>query len=115
MHVLGGEPWTRTGCPTDWHLMHLASRASGGAGLVMGEATAVRSDGRMAPWDLGLWNAGQEKVFCRIARGIREQGAVGATSFWPGLPRRRWAMNPPGPASTLRRQTALRVFLRTVQ
>ncbi len=67
-----------TGCPTDWHLTHLASRAAGGAGLIMVEATAVRFDGRITPWDLGLWNAEQEKAFGRIARGIREHGAVAA-------------------------------------
>lgn len=66
------------GCPTDWHLTHLASRAAGGAGLIMVEATAVRSDGRITPWDLGLWNAEQEKAFRRIARGIREHGAAPA-------------------------------------
>jgi 2,4-dienoyl-CoA reductase-like NADH-dependent reductase (Old Yellow Enzyme family) len=67
-----------TGCPTDWHLAHLASRAAGGAGLIMVEATGVRSDGRITPWDLGLWNADQEKAFSRIARVIRELGSVPA-------------------------------------
>ncbi|WP_219816473.1 hypothetical protein [Arthrobacter sp. 4R501] len=43
-----------TGCPTDCHLTHLASRAAGGACLIMVEATAVRFDGRITPWDLGL-------------------------------------------------------------
>ena len=66
------------GCPTDWHLTHLASRAAGGAGLIMVEATAVRFDGRITPWDLGLWSVEQEKAFGRIAKGIREHGAVAA-------------------------------------
>lgn len=67
-----------TGCPTDWHLTHLASRAAGGAGLIMVEATAVRPDGRITPWDLGLWNTEQESAVSRIARGIRELGSVPA-------------------------------------
>jgi 2,4-dienoyl-CoA reductase-like NADH-dependent reductase (Old Yellow Enzyme family) len=72
-----------TGCPTDWHLTHLASRAAGGAGLIMVEATAVRFDGRITQWDLGLWNAEQEKAFGRIARGIREHCAVDAIQLAP--------------------------------
>ena len=44
------------GVPTDWHMVHLGSRASGGAGLVMVEATAVSPEGRISPWDTGIWN-----------------------------------------------------------
>ncbi|HEY2497590.1 MAG TPA: oxidoreductase, partial [Candidatus Angelobacter sp.] len=43
------------GFANDWHLVHLGSRAVGGAGLVITEATAVRPDGRISPQDLGLW------------------------------------------------------------
>ncbi len=43
------------GFATDWHLVHLGSRAVGGAGLVFTEATAVTPDGRISPWDLGIW------------------------------------------------------------
>jgi 2,4-dienoyl-CoA reductase-like NADH-dependent reductase (Old Yellow Enzyme family) len=67
-----------TGVPTDWHLTHLASRAAGGAGLIMVEATAVRADGRISPWDLGLWNTEQEKAFARITQSISALGAVPA-------------------------------------
>ncbi len=64
--------------PTDFHLTHLASRAAGGAGLVMVEATGVRPDGRISQWDLGLWNDEQEESFGRIAAAIRSYGSVPA-------------------------------------
>ncbi|MFF7865460.1 NADH:flavin oxidoreductase/NADH oxidase [Streptomyces qaidamensis] len=67
-----------TGAPTDFHLTHLASRAAGGAGLVMAEATGVRPDGRISPWDLGLWNDRQQEAFARITAAIRSHGAVPA-------------------------------------
>ena len=44
------------GIPTDWHLVHLGSRAVGGAGLILTEATAVSPEGRISPDDLGIWN-----------------------------------------------------------
>ncbi|MGW7753845.1 NADH:flavin oxidoreductase/NADH oxidase [Streptomyces violaceusniger] len=67
-----------TGAPTDFHLAHLASRAAGGTGLVMAEATGVRPDGRISPWDLGLWNDRQQEAFARITAAIRSHGAVPA-------------------------------------
>ncbi|MFC8126993.1 NADH:flavin oxidoreductase/NADH oxidase [Streptomyces sp. NPDC057302] len=67
-----------TGAPTDFHLTHLASRAAGGAGLVMAEATGVRPDGRISPWDLGLWNDRQQEAFTRITEAITAHGAVPA-------------------------------------
>ncbi|SMQ20493.1 2,4-dienoyl-CoA reductase [Streptomyces sp. Ag82_O1-12] len=67
-----------TGAPTDFHLTHLASRAAGGAGLVMAEATGVRPDGRISPWDLGLWNDRQQEAFTRITEAIKTHGAVPA-------------------------------------
>ena len=66
------------GVPTDWHLVHLGSRAVGGAGLVMAEATGVSPEGRISPWDTGLWNDEQERAFRRIAAFIRAQGSVPA-------------------------------------
>lgn len=63
------------GVPNDWHLVHLGTRAVGGAGLVMAEATAVSPEGRISPGDVGLWDAEQEKAFLRITKFIREQGA----------------------------------------
>ncbi|MFE2941461.1 NADH:flavin oxidoreductase/NADH oxidase [Streptomyces sp. NPDC059255] len=68
----------QTGAPTDFHLAHLASRAAGGAGLVMAEATGVRPDGRISPWDLGLWNDRQQEAFARITQAVKAHGAVPA-------------------------------------
>jgi len=69
---------SRRGLPTEWHLVHLGSRAVGGAGLVMVEASAVSPQGRISPDDSGIWNNEQAKAFAPIARFIREQGAVPA-------------------------------------
>ncbi|RAG86480.1 NADH:flavin oxidoreductase/NADH oxidase [Streptacidiphilus pinicola] len=66
------------GAPTDFHLTHLASRAVGGAGLVMVEATAIRPDGRITPWDLGLWNDRQQHAFARVTQALRSHGSVPA-------------------------------------
>jgi 2,4-dienoyl-CoA reductase-like NADH-dependent reductase (Old Yellow Enzyme family) len=68
--------------PKEWHYVHLGSRAVGGAGIVMTEATAVDPAGRITPFDLGLWSDEQETAFSRIARFIRDQGAVPAYN-WP--------------------------------
>lgn len=64
------------GLPTDWHLVHLGSRAVGGAGLVMVEATAISPEGRISPEDSGIWSAAHADAFKRITRFIKEQGAV---------------------------------------
>lgn len=64
------------GRPTDFHLAHYASRAAGGAGLVMLEATGVRADGRISPFDLGLWDDSQVESFARVAAAIVDAGAV---------------------------------------
>ena len=66
------------GMPNDWHLVHLGSRAVGGAGLVMVEASAVSPEGRISPWDSGIWSEAHAKAFARITKFIREQGAVPA-------------------------------------
>jgi 2,4-dienoyl-CoA reductase-like NADH-dependent reductase (Old Yellow Enzyme family) len=63
---------SRDGFPTDWHLVHLGSRAVGGAGLVMVEATAVSPEGRIS----GIWSDAHADAFAPIAQFIREQGAV---------------------------------------
>ncbi len=67
---------SRDGMPTDWHLVHLGSRAVGGAGLVMVEATAVSPEGRISPDDSGIWDDRHADGFAPIARFIAEQGAV---------------------------------------
>lgn len=64
------------GFARDWHLVHLGSRAVGGAGLVMVEATAVEPAGRISPQDLGLWSDAHVEPLARIARFLAEQGAV---------------------------------------
>lgn len=64
------------GLPTDWHLVHLGSRAVGGAGLVMVEATAISPEGRISPDDSGLWSDAHAEAFAPIASFIGEQGAV---------------------------------------
>ena len=69
---------SRDGIPSDWHLVHLGSRAVGGAGLVMVEASAVAPQGRISPDDSGIWSSEQADAFVPIARFIREQGAVPA-------------------------------------
>lgn len=64
------------GFASDWHLVHLGSRAVGGAGLVMAEATAVTRDGRISPGDLGIWSDAHIEPLARIAKFVRSQGAV---------------------------------------
>jgi 2,4-dienoyl-CoA reductase-like NADH-dependent reductase (Old Yellow Enzyme family) len=66
------------GLPNDWHLVHLGSRAVGGAAMVMVEATAVVPQGRISPGDLGIWSDAHGEAFQRITRFITEQGAVPA-------------------------------------
>ena len=64
------------GHPTPWHLVHLGSRAVGGAGLVMTEATAVEERGRISPGDTGIWSDAQAESWAPIARFVKEQGAI---------------------------------------
>jgi 2,4-dienoyl-CoA reductase-like NADH-dependent reductase (Old Yellow Enzyme family) len=67
------------GFADDWHLVHLGAFATGGAGVVFTEATAVRANGRISPQDLGIWDDRHVEMLARIARFVRRQGAV------PGL------------------------------
>jgi 2,4-dienoyl-CoA reductase-like NADH-dependent reductase (Old Yellow Enzyme family) len=64
------------GVPNDWHLVHLGSRAVGGCGLVLTEASSVSPEGRITPWDAGIWSAAQVEAWKPIVKFIREQGAV---------------------------------------
>ena len=64
------------GRATDWHLVHLGSRAVGGAGLVCVEATAVEARGRISLGDLGLWEDGQIEPLSRIVHFVESQGAT---------------------------------------
>jgi 2,4-dienoyl-CoA reductase-like NADH-dependent reductase (Old Yellow Enzyme family) len=64
------------GVPNDWHLVHLGSRAVGGAAIVFTEATGVSPEGRISPGDTGLWNDAQQEAWARIAHFIAQQHAV---------------------------------------
>ncbi len=64
------------GVATDWHLVHLGSRAIGGAGLVIAEATAVSSAGRITPGDAGIWAEKHVEPLARINRFVKAHGAV---------------------------------------
>ncbi len=64
------------GFANDWHLVHLGSRAVGGAGLVMMEATAISPEGRISPGDLGLWDDEQVEFLKRITKFIEQQHSV---------------------------------------
>ncbi|MCY1081121.1 NADH:flavin oxidoreductase/NADH oxidase [Archangium lansingense] len=64
------------GFANDWHFVHLGSRAVGGAGLIILEATAVEAIGRISPQDLGIWKDEHIAPLARITRFIHEQGAV---------------------------------------
>ncbi|MGY6633675.1 MAG: NADH:flavin oxidoreductase/NADH oxidase [Alkalilacustris sp.] len=66
------------GMPNDWHLGHLAARATGGVGIVCLEATHVTPEGRITPGCLGLWNDAQRDALGRIAAHLRALGAVPA-------------------------------------
>lgn len=86
------------GTPSDWHLVHLGARATGGAGLVMTEMTCVAADARITPWCPGMWNEAQRLAWTRIVTFIHEHsaakvglqlghaGAKGATrKMWEGV------------------------------
>ena len=64
------------GVANDWHLVHLGARATGGAGLVIAEATAVSPEGRITPGDAGIWADKQVEPLVRITRFVKQYGAV---------------------------------------
>lgn len=67
---------SQDGMANDWHLVHLGSRAVGGAGVVLTEACSVSPEGRISPSDLGLWKEAQIEPLARITRFLRQHGAV---------------------------------------
>lgn len=69
------------GVPNDWHHVHLAQFASGGAGVVIAEATAVVPEGRISPDDTGLWNDEQRDAWAPITAAIDARGAVPAVQL----------------------------------
>src|SRR5438128_10553334 len=64
------------GFANDWHLVHLGSRAVGGAALVITEAAAVEARGRISPEDLGIWKDEQVSFLQRITRFVESQGSI---------------------------------------
>ena len=64
------------GVPNDWHLVHLGSRAVGGAGLVFTEASAISPEGRISAADAGIWNEAQQAAWARIVHFVKTQGAA---------------------------------------
>jgi 2,4-dienoyl-CoA reductase-like NADH-dependent reductase (Old Yellow Enzyme family) len=69
------------GFANDWHLVHLGSRAVGGASLVLTEANAVTADGRISPQDLGIWKDDHIEYLSRITRFIKQQGSIPGTQL----------------------------------
>ncbi|TKS53696.1 NADH:flavin oxidoreductase/NADH oxidase [Luteimonas yindakuii] len=69
------------GLPGAWHLVHLGSRAVGGAGVVMAEATAVSPEGRISPSDTGMWNVAQAEAWAPITAFLGAHGAVPAVQL----------------------------------
>src|SRR3954453_8467742 len=67
---------SRDGFANDWHLVHLGSRASGGAALVCMEATAVTPEGRISPADMGIWKDEHIDFLSRITSFLHSQGAA---------------------------------------
>jgi len=75
------EYFSADGFANDWHLVHLGSRAVGGAGLVLTEATAVLPEARISPQDLGIWKDDHVEFLARIVRFIHSQGSVAGTQL----------------------------------
>ncbi len=67
------------GLASDWHLVHLGSRAAGGVALEMVEATAVTRDGRISPGDMGIWSDRHVEPVARIARFVRRNSSSDRT------------------------------------
>jgi 2,4-dienoyl-CoA reductase-like NADH-dependent reductase (Old Yellow Enzyme family) len=64
------------GLANDWHLVHLGARAVGGAALVCTEAAAVAAEGRISPWDLGIWDDAHVEPLRRVTTFVAAHGAV---------------------------------------
>jgi 2,4-dienoyl-CoA reductase-like NADH-dependent reductase (Old Yellow Enzyme family) len=64
------------GVPTDWHLVHLGAMATGGAGIVIVEASAVSPEGRITDHDTGMWNTKQREAWAHIVEFLHAQGAA---------------------------------------
>ncbi|WP_438353468.1 NADH:flavin oxidoreductase/NADH oxidase [Microbacterium sp. CJ88] len=91
------------GVPQEWHHTHLAQFASGGAGVVIAEATAVSPEGRISPDDVGIWNDAQRDAWRPITAAVRARGALAGiqlahagrkASTWSPLTDRRGSVPP---------------------
>lgn len=71
----------RDGEITSWHLVHLGSRAVGGAGLIIAEASAVSPEGRISPGDSGLWTDRQAELWAPVVSFLKQQGSVPAVQL----------------------------------
>lgn len=92
----------RDGVPTDWHLVHLGSFATGGFGLVLAEATAVVPEGRISPQDTGLWNDAQTDAWHRITDFAHGQGTpIGVQLAHAGRKASTYPWLPDEPAGTV--------------
>src|SRR4051812_42353432 len=93
----------KDGVAQPWHMVHLGSRAVGGAGLVIAEATGVEPRGRITPGCLGLWSAAQADALKPVTDFIKSQGAVPAIQLAhagrKGARHLPWEGNSPLPAS----------------
>ena len=90
---------SQDGFASDWHLVHLGSRAVGGPAIVFTEASAVEPRGRITPEDLGIYKDEHVEMLARIARFVKEQGSIPAMQIAhagrKGSTRRPWE-SPPG-------------------
>jgi len=66
----------RDGISNDWQVVHLGTRAVGGVGLIITEATAVEPRGRITPWDVGIWSDEHIEPLRKVTKVIKENGAV---------------------------------------
>ena len=104
---IGVSPMCQYACEdgfaTDWHLVHLGSRAAGGAGLVMVEATGVEHRGMISPFDMGIYKDEHVAPLARVAAFVASQGAVAgiqlAHAGRKGSTRRPWEGGQAIPAS----------------
>ncbi len=94
---------SQDGFANDWHLVHLGSRAVGGAALVLTEASAVTADGRISPADLGIWKDEHIDFLSRIFSFVEKQGAVPgmqlAHAGWKASTARPWEGGGPVPVA----------------
>ena len=99
------------GFASDWHLVHLGSRAVGGAALVMTEASAVSAEGRISPRDLGIYLDAHVEMLARIVRFIHSQGSAAgmqiAHAGRKGSTRRPWESHNPHPPTFFALTSAL--------